>query len=185
MLFRSNVFPMIAAIAVYMYNEHLMIVCFGFLAVYYAFITQQWNFKKLLGYVNWQAIAIVAIAIMLGNYFKSNNALFEAWVKGGMFDVHTVIGMAIVSVIGFTASFLMGSSGKFVAFAVLLAKLFGPEYFLWFFAIDYSGYLLSPTHKCVMVGNRYFGTPVSTYYKALGGWAVLMLITSGIFTFLV
>ena len=166
------------------YNEHLMIACFGFLALYYVFITQQWNFKKLLGYVNWQALAIVAIAIMLGNYFKSNQALFESWVKGGMFDPQTLVGMAIISTIGFVASFLMGSSGKFVAFAVLLAKLFGPEYFLWFFAIDYAGYLLSPTHKCVMVGNRYFGTPLTTYYKALGSWSALLVLTAGLFTFI-
>lgn len=179
-----NVFPMIAAIAVYMYNEHLMIACFGFLAVYYAFITQQWNFKKLLGYVNWQALAIVAVAIMLGNYFKSNQALFEAWVKGGAFDPHTLLGITMISAIGFIASFLMGSSGKFVAFAVLLAKLFGTEYFLWFFAIDYAGYLLSPTHKCVMVGNRYFGTPLTTYYKALGSWSALLILTAGLFTFI-
>jgi hypothetical protein len=35
-----------------------------------------------------------------------------------------------------------------------------------------------------MIGNRYFGTPVVTYYKALGGWGVLLLATAGIATFL-
>ena len=179
-----NVLPMIVAIGAYIYNEHWMIGCFGFLALYYVFITQQWNIKKLLGYVNWQAIAVVAIAIMLGNYFKSNQAVFEAWVKGGMFDPTTIVGMTIISAIGFVASFLMGSSGKFIAFAVLLAKLFGAQYFLWFFAIDYAGYLLSPTHKCVMVGNRYFGTPLTTYYKALGMWSAIMIVTAGVFTFI-
>lgn len=76
-------------------------------------------------------------------------------------------------------------TGKFVAFAVLLAQLFGQEFFLWFFAVDYAAYLLSPTHKCVMVGNRYFGTPLSTYYKALGTWGALLLITAGVFTFVI
>ena len=85
--------------------------------------------------------------------------------------------------IGFVASFLMGSSGKFVAIAVLMAQVFGIEYFLWFFAIDFTGYLLSPTHKCVAVGNRYFGTPLATYYKALGSWGALLLLTAGIVTF--
>ena len=91
--------------------------------------------------------------------------------------------MAIISAIGFSASFLMGSSGKFVAIAVLMAQLFGVEYFLWFFAIDFAAYLLSPTHKCVMVGNRYFGTPLTTYYKALGTWGALLLATAGVITF--
>jgi hypothetical protein len=178
-----NVLPMIIAIGAYIYNEKWMIACFGFLALYYVFITQQWNFKKLLGYINWQAIAVVAIAIMLGNYFKSQQPVFEAWIKGGMFDPTTIIGMTVISVIGFVASFLMGSSGKFIAFAVLMAKLFGAQYFLWFFAIDYAGYLLSPTHKCVMVGNRYFGTPMMTYYKALGMWSTVMLAVAAVFTF--
>jgi hypothetical protein len=93
--------------------------------------------------------------------------------------------MLVISVIGFVVSFLMGSSGKFIAVAVLMAQVFGVEYFLWFFAIDFAGYLLSPTHKCVMIGNRYFGTPVSTYYKALGSWGFLLLAVAGITTFLI
>jgi hypothetical protein len=72
-----------------------------------------------------------------------------------------------------------------VALAVLTAQAFGPQYFLWFFAVDYAAYLLSPTHKCVMVGNTYFGTPLKTYYTALGAWSVLLVAVAGIFTFLI
>ncbi len=176
--------PMFAAIGAYVAGVNF-IVCFGALALYYALITQQWNPKKLLGYVNWEVIVVVGFVIMLGNFIKSNSKLFEAWVHGSALDPHTFVGMAIISAIGFVASFLMGSSGKFVAFAVLLAQLFGQEFFLWFFAVDYAAYLLSPTHKCVMVGNRYFGTPLSTYYKALGTWGALLLITAGVFTFVI
>jgi hypothetical protein len=77
----------------------------------------------------------------------------------------------------------MGSSGKFVAIAVLMAQVFGIEYFLWFFAVDFAAYLLSPTHKCVMVGHKYFDTPLTTYYKALGTWGGLLLVTAGVITF--
>ena len=161
-----------------------MVGCFGFLTLYYILITQQWDFKKLLSYIRWDVLIWVGAVIMLGNYMKSHNGEFEALIKGAGVDPHTFVGMAIISAIGFVASFLMGSSGKFVAIAVLMAQLFGVEYFLWFFAIDYTAYLLSPTHKCVMVGNRYFGTPVTTYYKALGAWGALLLITGGVITFL-
>jgi hypothetical protein len=106
-------------------------------------------------------------------------------IKGVGLDPHTFVGMLAISVIGFVVSFLMGSSGKFIAVAVLMAQVFGVEYFLWFFAIDFAGYLVSPTHKCVMIGNRYFGTPLGTYYKALGTWGVLLLVTAGIFTFII
>ena len=176
--------PMFIAIGAYVYGVNY-ITCFGLLTLYYILITQQWNPHKLLGYVKWNVLVIVGVAIILGNYFKSNSAYWETLLKGGAFDPHTLMGMVIISVIGFIASFLMGSSGKFVAIAVLMATVFGQEYFLWFFAIDFAAYLLSPTHKCVMVGNRYFGTPLLTYYKALGIWSGLLILTAGILTFVI
>lgn len=179
-----NVVPMCAAIGAYIYNEHWMIGCFGFLTLYYMLITQEWNPRKLLKYVSFDTLITVAVIIVLGNYAKSHNAEFVSMLKTVGLDPHTLLGITVISTIGFGASFAMGSSGKFVALAVLMAQLFGIEYFLWFFAVDYAGYLVSPTHKCVMIGNRYFGTPVTTYYKALGTWSVLLLFTAGAVTFL-
>ena len=181
-----NVIPMFVAIGAYIYGggEDNVFAIFGLLALYYVFITQQWSPKKLLSYVNWEIILVVGAVIMLGNYFNMYENEYSAYIKSAGFDPTTFLGMLMISLVGFAASFLMGSSGKFVAFAVMLAQLFGPVYFLWFFAVDYAGYLLSPTHKCVMVGNRYFGTPYVTYYLALGAWALLLLLTAGVFTFL-
>jgi hypothetical protein len=180
-----NVLPMFIAIGGYIYNEHWMVGCFGFLTLYYVFITQQWNLKKLLSYVKWDVLAIVGVVIVIGNLFKTQSGAFESVIKASVLDPHTFVGMLIISTIGLVSSFLMGSSGKFVAIAVLLAQIFGVEYFLWFFAIDFAAYLVSPTHKCVAVGNRYFGTSVTTYYKALGAWSALLLTTAGVFTFLI
>ena len=72
--------PMFAAIGAYIYTDNY-ILCFGLLALYYVIITQQWNFKKLLGYINWEVIITVAIVIMLGNYFKSEQAYFAQGIK--------------------------------------------------------------------------------------------------------
>lgn len=180
-----NVLPFFIAIAYYIYQggEGNVFYIFGILAFYYCLIGQTWDYRKLLGYINWQVISTVAIAIILGNYFKSQEAVFKAWLTGSFIDPTTLIGMTLISAIGFVASFTMGSSGKYVAFAVLMAQVFGIEYFVWFFAVDYVAYLMSPTHKCVPVGNRYFGTPLSTYYTALGAWSVLLLGTAGFTTF--
>jgi hypothetical protein len=179
-----NVFPMIVAIGSYVaFNNYYM--SFGLLALYYMIITTTWNYKKLLTYINWEVIITVGVVIILGNFFKSYEGEFQSFIENGVLDPSTLTGMIVISLFGLTASFLMGSSGKFIALAVLMAQVFGIEYFLWFFAIDYVGYLLSPTHKCVMVGNRYFGTPYFTYYKALGTWSVLLLATAGIITFVV
>jgi hypothetical protein len=181
-----NVFPMFVALGVYIWGggEANVFSIFGSLTLYYVFITQQWNLKKLLGYIRWDVLAWVGAVIILGNYFKSYNGEFLAMIKSTGLNPHTFVGMLAISVIGFVVSFLMGSSGKFIAVAVLMAQVFGVEYFVWFFALDFAGYLLSPTHKCVMIGNRYFGTPVNTYYKALGAWGALLLATAGIVTFL-
>jgi hypothetical protein len=179
-----NVVPMFVAIGCYVYNANWMIGCFGFLTLYYVLITQQWSIKKLLGYIKWDVLLMVGAVIMLGNYMKTNSGAFEAIIKNSILDPHTFAGMTIISAIGFVASFLMGSSGKFVAIAVLMSQVFGMEYFLWFFAIDFSAYLISPTHKCVMVGHRYFKTPLNTYYKALGAWGSILLTTAGVITFL-
>ena len=176
--------PMFIAIGGYIYSNNF-ILCFGLLALYYIIITQQWSPSKLLGYINWEVIITVALVIALGNYFKSEQAYFQGVIKSIGVDPTTYFGMIVISCAGMTASFLMGSSSRFIALAVLMAQLFGVEYFLWFFAVDFAGYLLSPTHKCVMIGNRYFGTPYRTYYSALGIWVALLLITAGTFTFVV
>jgi hypothetical protein len=182
-----NVIPMFVALGVYIYGggEDNVFAIFGALALYYVIITQQWNYKKLLSYVNWEVILTVAVVIILGNYFKAHMDVYQTFIKELGLDPTTLFGMLIISAVGFGVSFLMGSSGKFIAIAVLMAQVFGAQYFLWFFACDYAGYLLSPTHKCVMVGNRYFGTPLKTYYVALGSWAAVLLSTAGIFTFLI
>lgn len=176
--------PMFVAIGAYIYTNNY-ILCFGLLALYYIIITQQWNFKKLLGYINWEVILTVAVVIALGNYFKSEQAYFQGLIKGLGVDPATFLGMITISAVGFGSSFLMGSSSRFIALAVLMAQLFGVEYFLWFFAVDFAGYLLSPTHKCVMIGNRYFGTPYKTYYIALGSWVGILLAVAGTITFVI
>ena len=175
--------PMFVAIGAYIWSNNF-IACFGLLTLYYI-ITQQWNIRKLLSYVKLEVILTVAAVIILGNYFKSEQAYFQELIKGIGLDPATFIGMLAISAVGFGASFLMGSSSRFIALAVLMAQLFGVEYFLWFFAVDYAGYLLSPTHKCVMIGNRYFGTPYRTYYTALGTWVALLMLVAGTFTFLI
>lgn len=181
-----NVIPFFIAVGTYIYlggDKHVLPI-FGLLALYYIFLTQTWDFRKLLSYINWEVLITVAIVIVLGNYFKSQEAAINTYIKELGIDVTTVVGMIIISGIGLAASFVMGSSGKFIALAVLMSTVFGQQYFLWFFTVDYVGYLLSPTHKCVMVGNRYFGTPLAMYYKGLGVWSLLMLIVAGIYTFI-
>jgi len=180
-----NILPMFIAIGLYIYNEEWMIACFGFLTLYYMIISQEWNVKKLLSYVRWDVLLWVGAVIVLGNFMKSYDASLQATLKDSLLNPQTLVGMISISAIGFIASFLMGSSGKFIAIAVIMAQVFGHQYFLWFFALDFAGYLLSPTHKCVMIGHKYFNTPLTTYFRVLGSWAIVLLLTAGIFSFLI
>jgi hypothetical protein len=177
-----NVFPMVAAIGAYIYGvDHVW--CFGTLALYYMFLTQQWAHSKLFTYVNFQVLLVVACVMIFGNFVKAHSAEVETLVRSASTDGSSFKAIAWVSLLSFWASFAMGSSGKFAAIAVMLSQVFGIEYFLWFFAVDFAGYLISPTHKCVAIGNRYFGTPVKTYMAVLTSWGLFITLIAFCVTF--
>jgi len=180
-----NVFPFFAAIGTYIYagGPEYIFPIFGSLAVYYMFLTKTWDLKKILSYVKWSVIIIAFLVIVLGHLSKGYGAMLSKMVEQLNLDVSTFNGMLVVSAVGFLASLAMGSSGKFIALATMMTLAFGTKYFLWFFAVEYAGYLLSPMHKCVMIGNRYFGTPLWSYYRTIGIWCALLLGTAALFTF--
>jgi len=186
--FAKNTLPFLAAIVAYMLmggeGPEAVFPVFGALLLYYIISTKTYDLNKLVGYVNWTTVAIVAVVFASSGYMQEHRAWFEEVVKSIGLDMHTFKGMFYISLLTFLASFSMGSDGKFAALTVLMASAFGKEYLLWFFALDYCGYLLTPMHECVMIGKRYFGTSLTTYYTALIAWAVLLLSVAGVFTFL-
>jgi len=186
--FVKNTLPFLAAIVAYMLmggeGPEAVFPVFGALLLYYIISTKTYDLNKLVSYVNWTTVAIVAVVFASSGYMQEHRAWFEEGVKNIGLDVHTFKGMFYISLLTFLASFSMGSDGKFAALTVLMASAFGKEYLLWFFALDYCGYLLTPMHECVMIGKRYFGTSLTTYYTALIAWAVLLLSVAGVFTFL-
>ncbi len=109
-------------------------------------------------WLNWQLLVAVALIIMLGNYVREHTDIIKAYLENN--------DLSIVSAawIGFAASFLLGSSSRFAAFTAILASIFGIEYLPLFFAVDYTGYMLSPAHKCFAIGKMYFNTSFVTYY---------------------
>lgn len=181
--FFKNMLPFLLALFSYIAGYNV-IVTFGILTLYYIFITKEYSIKKLISLIKWDVLVIVAIIIMLGNYIKLNDKLIKDFVTSFVVGPEHIFGFALLSVVAFLASFVLGSSSKFIAMAILLTQLVGFEYFLWFFSIQYAGYLLSPTHKCVAIGNRYFGTPLKYYYGVIGIWSLILIATGFVFTFL-
>lgn len=117
--------------------------------------------KQLVDYA--KTLVFTAIVIVIGNVVKANFDSIKAWVESA--HQHNLI--ILVALVGFLASFALGSSGKFAGFVALSASVFGIETLPLFFAFDYAGYMLSPTHKCLVVGKSYFKTPLREYYKAI------------------
>ena len=149
--FAKNTLPFLAAIVAYMLmggeGPEAVFPVFGALLLYYIISTKTYDLNKLVGYVNWTTVAIVAVVFASSGYMQEHRAWFEEGVKSIGLDMHTFKGMFYISLLTFLASFSMGSDGKFAALTVLMASAFGKEYLLWFFALDYCGYLLTPMHE--------------------------------------
>ena len=159
-------------------NLYLYSVWFPALACYYSFICNDWKWGH---YIKWKFVSFAAIILALSSIMGA--------IKGPVMEYLKVTSAAgptaliAVSVIGFLASFAMGSSGKYAGIVALLAKAYGPSYLTWFLCVEYAGYIISPMHKCLLIGQQYFGTPIRSYYKVLIaliacllGWGAFTLI---------
>lgn len=118
-------------------------------------------------WVNWGLLAAVAGIIVVGNIIKSYNAELTAWVESTNY-------LPAALLFSFIAAFAMGSSGKFAGLVALLTSVFGLKWLPAFFAVDYAGYMLSPTHKCSIIGRGYFKTNMKKFYKAVGAFVLVL-----------
>lgn len=160
------ILPLLSAIGFLIagYNPNLI---FGVLSVYYVGLSKDFAFWK---YINWSLMGLLFLVTGAANYISTYDSFFEFYVKNQN-------NVWLACIFGFLFSFLMGSSGKFIGIAVLLTKIFGMKYFILFFAVEYSGYLVSPSHKCTCIGKMYFGTPILDYAKVLLLWIILIILT--------
>jgi hypothetical protein len=142
---------------------YLFSLWFGGLAAYYSFICNDWKWGR---YIKWKFAGFAALVLALAAVFGELKAPVMEYLK--ITSAQGSAALVAVSVVGFLASFAMGSSGKYAGMATLLAKAYGPAYLTWFLCIEYAGYIISPMHKCLLIGQQYFGTPIITYYKVLG-----------------
>ncbi len=153
---------------------------FGALTFYYMIVTQTFNLKKLIKYVDWKIVAWVAGIIFASNLIRSETETINTFLGQTGLDINTVFGFVTITLLSFLGAFALGSSSRFGAITVILTSIYGIEYLPWFFAVDFAGYILSPMHKCVAIGKMYFGTKLSDYAKLLAGWALVLVTTSGV-----
>jgi hypothetical protein len=157
---------------------------FGSLALFYLYITKTFNLKIINRYINWKLVLTLMLILIAGHITTSYNSEILNFIKNFAIDINSTVGIFLLTFIVFISSWLMGSSGKFAGIVSLLIILYGPQWFIWFFIIDFIAYNLSPTHKCAAIGNSYFGTKISEYLKIIGAWQIFLFVYAFIFTFI-
>ena len=162
------VIPFLTTILVSCFTEYYF-QAFTIFTLYLTHYSSSW--KKIYSYVNIELLMIVALVIVMGNVAGYYYDDIENIIRQYSEPEHILL----VSVLGFISSFLLGSSAKYASIVSLLTVVFGVEYFVLFFTLEYSGYLISPSHKCLPIGQKYFHTGFMTYLKALVIWIGLMI----------
>jgi len=150
-------------------------------ALYYIIYSKTFNLKKINSHINWKLMGTLALVIIASNVIKSNYEEIKLFLEStSVLDMNTIIGFLTVSAIAFGSSFALGSSGKYAGIVAMLAVIFGLEYLTWFIALEFSAYLISPTHKCTHIGRMYFGTSMKKYYAVLSLWCMILIGYAGI-----
>ena len=160
-------------------NPYLLSVWFPSLTCYYSYICNDWKWGK---YINWQFLGLAVVVLTLSAVMGELSEPVKEYLKH-ISTIKLPGALYIASVVGFLASFAMGSSGKYAGLVSILVKGFGIQYLTWFLCVEYAGYIISPMHKCLLIGQQYFGTPFRKYYSiliwlilALVGWGALTLV---------
>ena len=136
------------------------------LASYYLLYTRD---LKIFKDLNYKLLSGIVLIILLGNIVTQHLGTLSNYIQNSE-------SLVIASFVGFLISFSLGSSGKFAGIVALLTTIYGIEYFLLFLCIEFSGYLLSPLHKCLFIGKAYFGISITEYYRHILFWVVSMII---------
>jgi hypothetical protein len=146
------------------------------LTLYYVLYAKEFSLSKLNSYVNWKLIGVLALVIIASNLVKSNYDDIKTFLEASsVLDMKTTIGFISISALAYGSSFILGSSGKYAGIVALLASIYGIEYLTWFIALEFSAYLISPTHKCTHIGRMYFGTTMKKYYAVVSLWSVMLI----------
>jgi len=141
---------------------------FGAMACYYSIICKDWKWGK---YLDGKFAVIATVVLAFSGVVGQIKGPVMEYLKSA--DVTMLIPVSIVAAV---AAWIMGSSGKYAGMTSALVAIFGPQYLVWFLTTEYSGYLLSPAHKCLMIGQQYFGTPIVKYYKIIGRLCKLLIL---------
>lgn len=142
---------------------------FPITAIYLSIISETTP-KEVISYINFKVILAVGIIILLGTYIKTEyGTLLLDLTK----DNTTLIKLLTI---GFFSAFLLGSSSKYAGIGSgILVGLGNIKLLPLVVAVEFVGYMLSPTHKCMGICSLYFNTKITEMYKALIPLSLLLI----------
>jgi len=152
-----------------------MFFLFMVLPFYYMLVTKTYKLKKLNSYINWKLLVFMSIILFLTELVKVYIVPLDL----------TILSLGMGLLLAWIFTFLFGSSAKFAGFIVLLCSMFGVQWLTLFFAIEFSAYLVSPMHKCIVITKEYFGTSLSTFYKVVGMLGLMIILAGLAYTLVV
>jgi hypothetical protein len=168
--------PLIISILLISLNIKPYIV-FPVTCLSYMLLVKEYRIKKIMSYINWRLIFIILCVITLSIFIKQYNSTILSYLTeySNGWNINTIIGFMFISIISFISSFVLGSSSKYAGIVALLCSIFGIQYLTYFLTLEFAGYILSPTHKCVLISSEYFKTPLKKYYLVLSLWSSLLI----------
>ena len=149
---------------------------FGAMCAYYSIVYRDWKWGR---WIDAKFAVIATIVLAFGGIVGQIKEPVMAYLKAATPDM-----LIPASLVAMVAAYIMGSSGKYAGMTSVLVSIFGPQYLVWFLCTEYSGYLVSPAHKCLMIGQQYFGTPLKKYMVVLSRLCAILIAYAAIITFI-
>ena len=146
------------------------------MSIYYSIVYKDWKWGRWL---DGKFAIIATIVLALGGVVGLIKTPVMEYLKAATPEM-----LIPASLVAMVAAYIMGSSGKYAGMTSVLVSIFGPQYLVWFLCTEYSGYLISPAHKCLMIGQQYFGTPIKKYYVVLSRLCAILIAYAAITTFI-
>ena len=149
---------------------------FGAMCAYYSIVYRDWKWGR---WIDAKFAVIATVVLAFGGIVGQIKEPVMAYLKAATPEM-----LIPASLVAMVAAYIMGSSGKYAGMTAALVAVFGPQYLVWFLCTEYSGYLVSPAHKCLMIGQQYFGTPIKKYMVVLSRLCAILIAYAAITTFL-
>jgi hypothetical protein len=119
--------------------------------------------------LNWNIVWQVGLIIIMSNLVAANQPFIASLFLSSS--------IAQACVVSFLLSFMLGSSSKYAGMIVILVNIYGMAYLPLILAVEFTGYLMSPIHKCVFITLQTFDTSAKLFYAKTFVLGILLIAT--------